>query len=63
MCLVEVNNNLGVSCALPLIPEMVVFTESLRVIQAREGVVEFLLVIILWIVLYVIKEVNVICRI
>lgn len=63
MCLVEANNNLGVSCALPLIPGMVVFTESLRVIQAREGIVEFLLVITHWIVLYVIKEESVICKI
>jgi len=44
VCLVEVNNNLGVSCSLPLLPDMVIFTNSLRVKQAREGVLEFLLI-------------------
>lgn len=43
MCLVEANGALVVACAMPLLPEMVVFTQSLRVQLAREGVVEFLL--------------------
>jgi len=46
ICLVEVNGNLAVSCALPLVPEMVVFTDNLRVKESREGILEFLLVII-----------------
>jgi len=44
ICLVEVNENLGVSCALPLADEMIIYTNSLRVKQAREGILEFLLI-------------------
>jgi NADH-quinone oxidoreductase subunit G len=63
ICLVEINNNLGVSCALPLLDGMTIFTNNLRVKQAREGVLEFLLIIILLIVQYVIRVVNAIHRI
>lgn len=46
MCLVEVQKSLKpvASCALPVAPGMVVFTESSLVRRAREGVLEFLLV-------------------
>jgi NADH-quinone oxidoreductase subunit G len=63
ICLVEVNNNLVVSCAFPLLDGSFIYTNSLRVKQAREGVMEFLLIIILWIVLFVTKVVSVIYRI
>lgn len=43
----EVNKNLAMSCALPILDGMVVYTDSFRVRMAREGVLEFLLVIIL----------------
>lgn len=43
MC-ADVNNNLGISCALPLINNMIIYTDSLRTLQAREAVLEFLLV-------------------
>ncbi len=44
ICLVEVNNALGVSCALPFLDNMRIFTNNKRVRQARESVMEFLLV-------------------
>jgi len=44
MCLVEVNNALGVSCALPLLNDMRIYTDNKRVRKAREGVLQFLLV-------------------
>jgi NADH dehydrogenase/NADH:ubiquinone oxidoreductase subunit G len=44
ICLIEANGVLGVSCSLPLVDSMQIFTDSLRVRQAREGVLEFLLV-------------------
>lgn len=46
MCLVEVGNSPKpqVSCALPFLPNMSIFTDSSLVKKAREGVMEFLLV-------------------
>ncbi|YP_001874760.1 NADH dehydrogenase subunit 11 (mitochondrion) [Hemiselmis andersenii] len=46
MCLVEISKapKLAASCAMPVIQNMVVFTDSLVVKKAREGVLEFLLV-------------------
>lgn len=44
ICLVEANNALVASCALPLLDNMRVYTKSKRVIKARENVLEFLLV-------------------
>jgi NADH-quinone oxidoreductase subunit G len=46
MCLVEVEKmpKLVVSCATPVAPNMVVHTETEKVIKARKGVLEFLLI-------------------
>lgn len=44
MCLVEVNGALAVSCALPLAKDMCIGTQTARLRQSREGVLEFLLV-------------------
>lgn len=46
MCLVEVEKmpKLIASCATPIAPNMVVHTESERVVKARKGVLEFLLI-------------------
>jgi len=44
ICLVEVNKALGISCALPLLNNMVIYTNNYRVKHSREGVLEFLLV-------------------
>ena len=46
MCLVEVEKmpKLVASCATPVAPNMVVHTESERVVKARKGVIEFLLI-------------------
>jgi len=45
MCLVEVNTgaNLAVSCAMPILDNMCIYTDNKRVRIAREGVLEFLL--------------------
>lgn len=43
MCLVEANNALVVSCALPLAPQMIIVTSSERLSHCRENVLEFLL--------------------
>lgn len=45
MCLVEVGNapKPQVSCALPFLPNMAVFTNSALVKKAREGIMEFIL--------------------
>lgn len=45
MCLVEVStaNNLVVSCAMPLLDRMRIFTVTKRVRKARENILEFLL--------------------
>lgn len=44
MCLVEANGALAVACAMPLVNDMVIVTDSKRVRMAREGVLEFLLI-------------------
>jgi len=44
ICLVEANNALVVSCAMPLLDNMRIYTNSKRVRKARESVMEFLLV-------------------
>jgi NADH dehydrogenase/NADH:ubiquinone oxidoreductase subunit G len=44
ICVVEVNTALGVSCAMPLVDEMVIFTSNKRVRHSREGILEFLLI-------------------
>src|SRR5699024_8936189 len=44
ICLVEVNGSLGVSCSLPLMDGMHIYTDNFRVRKAREGVLQFLLV-------------------
>lgn len=44
MCLVEVNNAMVVSCAMPLLDKMNIVTTSQRLLHARENVMEFLLV-------------------
>jgi NADH dehydrogenase (ubiquinone) Fe-S protein 1 len=44
MCIVQVNNSLGVSCAINIQPFMVIFTDNKRVREARESVLEFLLI-------------------
>lgn len=44
VCLVEANGALVVSCAMPLVSDMVISTESTRVRRSREGVLEFLLI-------------------
>lgn len=44
ICLLEVNDSMVVSCAIPLAEEMIIFTDNLRVKHSREGIVEFLLV-------------------
>lgn len=44
ICLVEANGVLVVSCAMPLMADMLVYTNSKRVIVSREGVLEFLLI-------------------
>lgn len=43
ICIVQIGNALGVSCAVPLTNNMYVYTSSKRVQQARQGVLEFLL--------------------
>jgi NADH dehydrogenase/NADH:ubiquinone oxidoreductase subunit G len=45
MCLIEVNTNVNlvVSCAMPLIDKMKIYTLTKRVRKAREDVLEFLL--------------------
>ena len=44
ICLVEANNALVVSCALPLVDGMQIFTENERVRYARMSVLQFLLI-------------------
>lgn len=44
MCLVEVNNAMVISCAMPILDGMKILTNTQRLLHAREGVVEFLLV-------------------
>jgi NADH dehydrogenase/NADH:ubiquinone oxidoreductase subunit G len=44
MCIVQINNGLGVSCAINIADSMVIYTDSKRVKEARESVLEFLLI-------------------
>jgi len=43
MCMVQVNTGLVVSCAVTILKDMNVITNNKRIIYAREGVLEFLL--------------------
>jgi hypothetical protein len=63
MCLVQVGNGLGVSCALNLADNMFIYTNNIRVKEAREAILEFLLSNHHLIVLYVIRLVSVIYKI
>jgi len=44
MCLIQVNNDLVVSCAVNILPDMLIYTKTKRVFNARDSVLEFLLV-------------------
>jgi NADH-quinone oxidoreductase subunit G len=44
ICIVQINNGLGVSCAISLIENMNIYTNNKRVKEARESVLEFLLI-------------------
>lgn len=44
ICLVQANDNIVVSCAIPLVENMVIYTSTKRVVHSREGILEFLLV-------------------
>jgi NADH-quinone oxidoreductase subunit G len=44
MCIVQINNGLGVSCAVNLIDTMIIYTDNKRVREARESILEFLLI-------------------
>jgi NADH-quinone oxidoreductase subunit G len=44
MCIVQINNGLGVSCAVNLIDSIVIYTDNKRVREARESIMEFLLI-------------------
>ena len=44
MCIVQINMGLGVSCAINLTDNMNVYTSNKRVKEARESVLEFLLI-------------------
>jgi NADH-quinone oxidoreductase subunit G len=44
MCIVQINNGLGVSCAVNLIDSTIIYTDNKRVKEARESVLEFLLI-------------------
>jgi len=44
ICLVEVNDTLSISCALPLVNDMIIYTNNENVIESREGILEFLLI-------------------
>jgi NADH dehydrogenase/NADH:ubiquinone oxidoreductase subunit G len=44
ICLVQANNNIVVSCAIPLAENMNIYTHNQRVVHSREGILEFLLV-------------------
>ena len=44
MCIVQVNNGLGVSCAVNLIDSTIIYTDNKRVREARESILEFLLI-------------------
>jgi len=44
MCIVQINNGIGVSCAINIADAMVIYTDNRRVREARESVLEFLLI-------------------
>ncbi len=44
ICIVQINNNLGVSCSISIADNMTIFTNNKRVKEARESVLEFLLI-------------------
>lgn len=44
ICLVQVNNALVVSCSMPLVDGVKIYTDNKRIRQVRESVLEFLLV-------------------
>jgi NADH dehydrogenase/NADH:ubiquinone oxidoreductase subunit G len=44
ICLVQVNAGVAVSCAMPLMDGMKIYTANKRIHQARENVLEFLLI-------------------
>ena len=44
MCIVQINNGLGVSCAVNLIDSIIIYTDNKRVKEARESILEFLLI-------------------
>ena len=44
MCIVQINNGLGVSCAINIADNMIIYTDNKRVREARESVLEFLLI-------------------
>jgi len=44
MCIVQINNGLGVSCAVNLIDSTTIYTDNKRVREARESILEFLLI-------------------
>lgn len=44
MCIVQVNNGLGVSRAINIADNMIIYTDNKRVREARESVLEFLLI-------------------
>jgi NADH dehydrogenase (ubiquinone) Fe-S protein 1 len=44
MCIVQINNGLGVSCAVNIADAMNIYTDNKRVQEARESIVEFLLI-------------------
>jgi len=44
ICLVQINANLGVSCSINIADNMIIYTNNKRVNEAREAVLEFLLI-------------------
>ena len=44
MCLVQINNGIGASCAINIAQNMIIYTNNLRTREARESVLEFLLI-------------------
>jgi len=44
ICIVQINNNLGVSCSINIADNMIIYTNNKRVNEAREAVLEFLLI-------------------
>lgn len=44
MCIVQVNNGLGVSCAINLGDDMFIYTDNKRIREARESILELLLI-------------------